>query len=790
MDPYPTAEGKFVTPATDPAPDAPQSLAGWFRQNGVQLAIVAAIIVVVCSYLHPLDVLLAGLGLSLIIFIHELGHFVAAKWCDVHVKTFSIGFGPALPFCQFRYGETTYKLAMIPLGGYVAMVGEGDTEGDVVEAEDDPEKADADPRSFKNKPVLQRMLIISAGVIMNVLLGGVCFAVVYLHGVEEAPAIASSVEPGSGAWRAGLRPGTEIEKINNRVDPWFDDIRPAVTSVRKGEQVSLVVDYGGQRREVAVEPLRQEGALFPQLGILPPQQLVLRNFRRGDVPPFGPGTPAAVATAPDGGPGFKPGDRIVAMTDPADPTRVTPIDPNWNKLPGEFFDYDRRLVALANQTITVHVVRKDDTTATAVPVTVGPAYRQDLGLRMRMDRVAAVRQGSPAAKAGVVARVRDGDTEVVKGDKIVAVEVKEADGTATRFTADKADTATGPREQVRPLDPIRLPWELNQWARRTPNPGPVLVTVLRQPEGEHTDREVKLEMPWDPAYAEEGATLANAGTPTAIGGLGLAYHVQRVVDAVEPFAAADRASLPVRGAAFGGAAAVAGAAPSPAAKAGLQPGDQIVEVRFKAVDHQGKNVGNDSWDDVREHQWGFADYRLQLQAPHVLDAKVKRGNETFEVTLAAAPDPSWAVPDRGLDLSPERRLQKAEGLLEALRMGADRTARSVKMIYLGLYSMAFGQISYKMMSGPISLARVSYILAGEDVWHLLIWMGLISINLAVVNFLPIPVLDGGHMVFLVYELFRGKPAPVGVQVALTYLGLATILALMLFVIGLDIWRLL
>jgi regulator of sigma E protease len=315
----------------------------------------------------------------------------------------------------------------------------------------------------------------------------------------------------------------------------------------------------------------------------------------------------------------------------------------------------------------------------------------------------------------------------------------------------------------------------------------VLVTVLRQPEGEHTDREVKLEMTWDPAYAEEGAILANAGTPTAIGGLGLAYHVQRVVDAVEPFAA-DRARLPTA-AAFGGAAAAAGATPSPAAKAGLQPDDQIVEVRFKAVDHKGEEVVGD-WSEVREHQWGFADYRLQLQAPHVLDAKVKRGNETFEVTLAAAPDYTWPVPDRGLDLSPERRLQKAEGLLEALKMGADRTVRSVKMIYLGLYSMAFGQISYKMMSGPISLARVSYILAGEDIWHLLIWMGLISINLAVVNFLPIPVLDGGHMVFLLYELVRGKPAPVGVQVALTYLGLATILGLMLFVIGLDIWRLL
>jgi regulator of sigma E protease len=795
VDPNPTADGKSVTPATaTQGPDTPQSLSGWFRQNGVQLAIVVAVIVVVCSYLHPLDVLLAVLGLSLIIFIHELGHFAAAKWCGVHVKTFSIGFGPALPFGQFKYGETTYKLAMIPLGGYVAMVGEGETEGDTVEAEDDPDRADADPRSFKNKPVGQRMLIISAGVIMNVLLGGVCFAIAYLHGVEEPPAIASAVEPGSGAWRAGLRPGTEIKRINGRVDPWFDDLRPAVMSVQPGEQVSLTVQYRGQREDLAVQPFRQEGALFPQLGIAPPQRLTLRSFRRDDIPPYGPETPAASAV-----PGFQPGDRIVAMTDPADPSRVTDIDPGWNNLPGGYFDYQRRLEALAGQPITFHVVRKDDPSGTRVPVTVERSmYRFDLGLMMRMDRVAAVRQGSPAERAGVQARRTDGDKVVVPGDRIKAVQLPEPDGTTTRYTADKDDAPTDPRERVRPLDPIRLPWELNQWAARwqgevfskdRPSDGrpKVRLTVLRH--GEHTEEPVTLELDWDPEYASEGMILANPGTPTAIGGLGLAYHVQAVVDAVEPFAAADRERFPASAAAFGAAGPASTAAPSPAAAAGLQTDDQIVEVRFKAVDHAGK-VRDTGWGEVRPHQWAYADYRLQLQAPHVMDARVKRGNQVFEVTLAATEDPTWPVADRGLELSPERQLQKAEGLIEALRMGADRTARSVKMIYLGLYSMIFGQISYKMMSGPIGLARVSYILAGEDFWHLLVWMGLISINLAVINFLPIPVLDGGHMMFLLYELVRGKPAPLGVQVILTYLGLAIILALMLFVIGLDIWRLL
>jgi regulator of sigma E protease len=84
---------------------------------------------------------------------------------------------------------------------------------------------------------------------------------------------------------------------------------------------------------------------------------------------------------------------------------------------------------------------------------------------------------------------------------------------------------------------------------------------------------------------------------------------------------------------------------------------------------------------------------------------------------------------------------------------------------------------------------MSYFLAAEDVWHLILFMGLISVNLAVVNSLPIPVLDGGHMMFLLYEGIRGRPAPEWAHVGLTYAGLAVVGCLMLFVLGLDIWRL-
>src|SRR5205085_7833771 len=112
---------------------------------------------------------LVVLGLGFVIFIHELGHFATAKWCDVHVQTFSIGFGPALPGCSWQRGETTYKIAILPLGGYVQMVGEGP------EADEEEDY----PRSFKNKTVGQRMLIISAGVIMNLLFGALAIIVVY-----------------------------------------------------------------------------------------------------------------------------------------------------------------------------------------------------------------------------------------------------------------------------------------------------------------------------------------------------------------------------------------------------------------------------------------------------------------------------------------------------------------------------------------------------------------------------------------------------------------------------------
>jgi regulator of sigma E protease len=721
--------------ANDPQP---LTIAAWAKQNAFSLLLVAAVAGLVLRYTHPLDVLMAAGGLSLIVFIHELGHFLAAKWCDVHVKTFAVGFGPPVPGCQFTSGETTYKLGLIPLGGFVAMVGEGDTDGDAADGEADPqaakEAAKADPRSFANKPVAQRMLVISAGVIMNLLLGATFFAVAYTHGVDEVPTLVSAVEPGSAAWRAGVTPGSQITKLNGRDNPFYDDLRVAVTSTSAGETVDLDVLANGTTTRMVIEPLRLDGALYPTLGVAAPKRLTVPPpARRDESVVARPGSPAAAA-------GFQPGDILVAMSDPADPAKLTPFAETTAGRPGEFFDYQARLMALAGKPVQVRVAR-DGRSET---LTVGPAFRKTAGLRMRMGTVAAVRAGSPAAAAGLV-----------EGDEIVAVTVPTAAG-GVRYTADATEQAGG----ARPLDPVRLPWELAAWAATRPAGQPVTLTVLRPAADAHTRTRVDLPVGWDDAYRDDFGPLLNPGTPLSVGGLGVAYHVQATVAAVDGSAAA----------------------------AGVQPNDRIKQVRWAYLTPTGEEVGG--WEDVPAHHWAFADNKLQTQPPHRFEARLERGGQTVEVALQATDDPTWPAFDRGLFLEDLRQVQKADGLMSALRLGLYRTVRSGKMIYQQLYAMIFGRISVKLMSGPITLARASYLLAGQDVWHLLILLALISVNLAIVNFLPIPVLDGGHMAFLLYEAAVGRPPPQVLHAALTYAGLATVGGLMLFVLGLDLWRLL
>ncbi|HEV3202779.1 MAG TPA: site-2 protease family protein, partial [Gemmataceae bacterium] len=256
-----------LTPEQEAAPK------GWLLRNGIYLVMVAAFFLFL-KYYAGADYddfragIFAALGLGLVIFIHELGHFVVAKWCDVHVEAFSIGFGPPLPGCSVKWGETTYMIALFPLGGYVKMVGEG--------AEND--ESDTDPRSFKNKPVWQRMAIISAGVTMNLILAFICFVYVFLtHGDEQTPGVVGKVDTGGPAWVKGIRIGDVIYKIGSKGDePSFETLQKAVMNSSKDEALDFV--FGPPNASEAeitktkIVPRKDASDSRPMIGLSPPSQ--------------------------------------------------------------------------------------------------------------------------------------------------------------------------------------------------------------------------------------------------------------------------------------------------------------------------------------------------------------------------------------------------------------------------------------------------------------------------------------------------------------------------------------
>jgi regulator of sigma E protease len=150
-----------------------------------------------------------------------------------------------------------------------------------------------------------------------------------------------------------------------------------------------------------------------------------------------------------------------------------------------------------------------------------------------------------------------------------------------------------------------------------------------------------------------------------------------------------------------------------------------------------------------------------------------------------APAGDWFNPSRGFYFEPSRIKQKAASVAAAIKSGAVETADATLIIFSILGKLG-SQISPTQLSGPVGIAQAAFYAAEEGIPRLLLLLTAISANLAVINFLPIPVLDGGLMVFMVWEAIRGKPASEKAQVILTYIGLLFIVGLMFFVLALDI----
>jgi len=184
-----------------------------------------------------------------LVFIHELGHYLVARWCGVGAETFSIGFGREIAGWTDKRG-TRWKIGWLPLGGYVRFVGDMNPASQPGNAQD---LAPGDrERAFHLKPVWQRFLIVLAGPVANFLLAIAIFVFFFAaFGAPRTPAVVAEVQARSVAAVAGLAPGDRILSAANEGVDSFEDLR-RIVSIRPGQPVELVVERNGIERRIAV----------------------------------------------------------------------------------------------------------------------------------------------------------------------------------------------------------------------------------------------------------------------------------------------------------------------------------------------------------------------------------------------------------------------------------------------------------------------------------------------------------------------------------------------------------
>ncbi|MCY7338388.1 MAG: M50 family metallopeptidase [Sphingomonas bacterium] len=184
-----------------------------------------------------------------LVFIHELGHYLVARWCGVGAETFSIGFGREIIGWTDKQG-TRWKIGWLPLGGYVKFVGDMNPAS---QAADLDQVSEADrARAFQFKPVWQRFLIVLAGPLANFLLAIAIFMFFFAtFGMPRTPAVVEVVQSGSAAARVALAKGDRIVEAAGETITSFEDLR-RVVAIRPGQRIDLAVDRGGSIRTVAV----------------------------------------------------------------------------------------------------------------------------------------------------------------------------------------------------------------------------------------------------------------------------------------------------------------------------------------------------------------------------------------------------------------------------------------------------------------------------------------------------------------------------------------------------------
>jgi regulator of sigma E protease len=275
-------------------------------------------------------------ALGVIIFVHEAGHFLAARAFGMKVLAFSLGFGRKI--LGFTRGETEYKIGWIPLGGYVKLA-----------AEDPGDQVSEDPREFVNRPRWQRIIVYFAGPAANAVLSVLLIAGLFVVGVDiptlqSIPTVVGTVEAGSAGEAAGIQPGDEIVAVDGKpVERWQEIAFTVMTSI--GKPLAFELERAGQKVATTVTPVKPADFEFGDAGIYPK---ILPRI--GEV----------VAGSPAEQAGFQPGDELFS------------VDGRPLASPGEFVAY---VEERTGQTIQVALNRKGE----RLEIGVVPADRDGKG---------------------------------------------------------------------------------------------------------------------------------------------------------------------------------------------------------------------------------------------------------------------------------------------------------------------------------------------------------------------------------------------------------------------------
>lgn len=675
---------------------------------------------------------IAGLvfGFGFVVFFHELGHFLAAKWVGIKVEQFAVGFGHAVlawrkglglrigtttpeyerrlkahlsekgiaaaePSLQqlrrasdeLGISETEYRLNWLPLGGYVKMLGQDDM---------NPNAQSDDPRSFNRKSIGARMVVVSAGVIMNVILAAILFWALFLYGLHIYPPVVGGMLTNSPAQLSGLQVGDRIVDLDGWEQHDFAKLKLSTALADPTRAIPVMVRRDGQLITKEIRPAKEGEASTEFLALGINQPLELRGL---DIAMVSQAQEKTLYGPIDAGKEILPGDTIVAV----------------EGKPVSISDYPVFDAAMQNSEgkpvqLTVRSADGDERM-----VMVQPVFQAFFSGPIRFAGM------EPGAKVFSVEKGAPSEGKLEPGDLIVSVQV---DGTMLRHPS------VG--------DVRKLTGEAGQ------NGGKVLFQVER-------DGKV-IDLP--PIEANYRVGKGHWG----IGFGPMVSEGRPIVAAVHETSAAAQAQIPT--------------------------GVLIQTVNGRPV--------SDWHEVVTEMRAAIASGSSSVPLTYVPLDKQAPAAQAVSTTLELSPEEIQSLQNvrytHMLALMPSETVRRTSNPLVAAGWGVVETRDLLLQFYVTLHRLTQGSVDATNFMGPLGIVHAGSFFAQKGLDWLIWFLAMISANLAVVNFLPIPIVDGGLFLFLIIEKIKGKPLSARMQTVAQLVGLAIILSVFLLVTYQDIRR--